>query len=66
MTQAVVSFGTYLNRIFEFKEKVFLTPNLFTKSANFGQSKSSKGISFDKETLLACLNYLIDNSYVIF
>ena len=56
----------FVNRIFEFKEKVFLTPNLFPKKAYFGQSKSSKDISFDKETLLACLNYLIDNSYVIY
>ena len=56
----------FVNRIFEFKEKVFLTHNLFTKKAYFGQSNSSKGISFDKETLLACLNYLIDNSYVIY
>ena len=64
--QLKLNLEKFVNRIFEFKEKVFLTPNLFTKKAYFGQSKSSKGISFDKEILLACLNYLIDNSYFIY
>jgi hypothetical protein len=55
----------FVDRIFEFKEKKFITPNLFTKRAYFGDSINSKHISFDRDKLLLCINYLIDNAYVI-
>ena len=57
----------FVNRIFEFKEKNFIFPNLYTKRAYFGDavSSNSKNIAFDKEKLLSCLNYLIDNAYIV-
>ena len=55
----------FVNRIFEFKEKAFITPNLYTKRGYFGDSMNSKNISFSKEKLLLCINYLIDNAYII-
>ena len=57
----------FINRIFEFKEKNFIFPNLYTKRAYFGDASSSnsKNIAFDKEKLLSCLNYLIDNAYIV-
>ena len=39
--QLKLNLEKFVNRIFEFEEKLFLTHNLFTKRAYFGQSKSS-------------------------
>jgi hypothetical protein len=55
----------FVTRIFEFKEKAFITPNLYTKKGYFGDSMTSKNISFSKEKFLLCINYLIDNAYII-
>ena len=38
---------------------------MFTKRAYFGNSSNGKNISFDVDKLLLCINYLIDNAYVI-
>ena len=55
----------FVHRIFEFKENEFIVPNLFTKRGYFTNCSSNK-IKFSKETLLECLNYLINNSYVTY
>ena len=55
----------FVKRTFNFKEKKYIIPNLFTKRAYFGNSSNGKNISFDVDKLLLCMNYLIDNAYVI-
>ena len=55
----------FVNRIFEFKDKLYIIPNLYTKKAYFSNNKG-KSVGFNKEDLLNCLYYLIDNSYVIY
>jgi hypothetical protein len=54
----------FINRVFEFKDKPFIIPNMFTKKAYFSQGRSSNKISFSKDELIECVNYLIDNSFV--
>ena len=60
--------NNFLNRIFDIKSKCFVVCNLFSKCAYFSDSNSiSKScIKFTLESLLECLNYLIDNAYIIF
>ena len=55
----------FVDRVFNFKDKEFIIPNLYTKKAYFSNSnvKSSK-VCFSKDDILECLFYLIDNSYV--
>ena len=50
------------------KVKCFVVCNLFSKCVYFSDSNSiSKScIKFTPESLLECLNYLIDNAYIIF
>ena len=60
--------NNFLNRIFDIKSKCFIVCNLFSKCVYFSDSNSiSKScIKFTLESLLECLNYLIDNAYIIF
>ena len=60
--------NNFLNRIFDIKSKCFVVCNLFSKCVYFSDSSSiSKScIKFTLESLLECLNYLIDNAYIIF
>ena len=55
----------FVNRIFEFKDKDYIIPNLYTKKAYFSNAKG-RNVGFNKDDLLNCLYYLIDNSYVIY
>ena len=59
--------NNFLNRIFDIKSKCFVVCNLFSKFVYFSDSNSiSKScIKFTLESLLECLNYLIDNAYII-
>ena len=56
----------FVIRVFEFKDKQFIIPNIQTKKAYFSQGKCSNKICFSKEELIECLNYLIDNSFVTY
>ena len=60
--------NNFSNRIFDIKSKCFVICNLFSKCIHFSDSDSiSKScIKFTLESLLECLNYLIDNAYIIF
>ena len=56
----------FINRVFDFKDKPFITPNIYTKKAYFSLGRSSNKISFSKDGLIECLNYLIDNAYITY
>ena len=56
----------FITRVFDFKQKPFIIPNMYTKKAYFSEGRSSNKVSFSKEGLIECLNYLIDNSFVIY
>ena len=51
--------------MFSFKEKLYIIPNLSTKKAYFSNNKCHKKVGFNKDGLLECLYYLIDNSYIV-
>ena len=55
----------FVERIFEFKEKLYIIPNIFTKKAYFSNNINVNKVHFSKETLLECLDYLIENSIKI-
>ena len=56
----------FVERIFGFKNKTFIIPNLYTKRAYFSNCRpGGKKISFNKDELLECIDFLIDNSYVV-
>ena len=57
----------FVERVFAFKDKDYITPNLHTKKAYFSTSSCrDKRVCFSKDDLLECLFYLIDNSYVVY
>ena len=60
--------NNFLNRIFDIKSKCFVVCNLFSKCVYFSDSDSiSKScVTFTIESLLECLDYLIDNAFIIF
>ena len=55
----------FVDRIFDFKNKTYIIPNEYKKTAYFSDSDNSKK-GFSKETFLECLYYLIDNAYIDF
>ena len=65
-TQFKANLLKFINRVFGFKEKPFIIPNIYTKRAYFSQGRSSNKTSFSKDELIECVNYLIDNSFVIY
>ena len=65
-TQLKANLLKFINRVFGFKEKPFIIPNIYTKRAYFSQGRSSNKTSFSKDELIECVNYLIDNSFVIY
>ena len=65
-TQLKANLLKFINRVFGFKEKPFIIPNIYTKRAYFSQGRSSNKTSFNKDELIECVNYLIDNSFVIY
>lgn len=54
----------FVDRVFDFKDKQFIIPNTYTKRGYFS-SQDNKREGFDKDSLLTCLYYLIDNAYVV-
>ena len=52
--------------MFGFKDKLFLVPNMYTKKAYFSNVDNRSKVSFTKESLIDCLIYLIDNSFVVY
>ena len=59
--------SSFVERVFTFKDKEFIVPNLYTKKAYFTSINCKhKKVCFSKEDLLECLFYLIDNSYVVY
>ena len=56
----------FIERVFDFKDKSFIIPYMYTKKAYFSDNSSQSKVQFSKETLLEYLNYLIDNSYVTY
>jgi hypothetical protein len=47
------------------KKRLLLLQICIPKKGYFGDSMNSKNISFSEEKLLLCINYLIDNAYII-
>ena len=58
----------FVNKVFTFKDKQYIIPNLFTKKAYFSNcsTRGNNKVCFSKDDLLECLFYLIDNSYVVY
>ena len=56
----------FVKRVFQFKDKEYIIPNLYTKKAYFSNSFKDKKVCFSKDDILECLFYLIDNSFVHF
>ena len=58
----------FVNRIFSIKDKKYIVCNLYNKCAYFSDSDSISRsyIKFSKSSLIECINYLIDNAFVIF
>ena len=54
----------FVEHVFDFKNKQFIIPNVFTKKAYFSNNKCKNKPSFSKDELIECLFYLIDNSYI--
>ena len=54
----------FVERVFDFKDKSFIVPNLYKKKAYFSDCSSKSKVQFSKDSLLECINYLIDNSFV--
>ena len=55
----------FVERVFEIKEKQFIVPNCKNKRAFFSDSNDKSRSGFTKDSLINCLFYLIDNSYVV-
>ena len=56
----------FVERVFDFKDKSDIIPNLYTKKAYFSDNVSKSKVQFSKDMLLECLNYLKDSSYVTY
>ena len=56
----------FVERVFSFKEKSYIIPNLYTKKAYFSNAFSASKVMFSKDTLLECIDYLIDNSFIVY
>ena len=56
----------FVERVFDFKDKSYIIPNIYTNKAYFSDNVSKSKVQFSKDTLLECLTYLIDNSYVTY
>ena len=60
----------FVDRIFDIKNKKYIVCNLYTKYAYFSDSVSTNSnrnyIKFTKSSFIECINYLIDNAFVIF
>ena len=57
----------FVERVFAFKDKEYIIPNLYTRKAYFSISScKDKKVCFSKDAILECLFYLIDNSFVIY
>ena len=57
----------FVERVFTFKDKEYIVPNLYTRKAYFSTSScKDKKVCFSKDDILECLFYLIDNSFVIY
>jgi hypothetical protein len=54
----------FVKRVFEFKEKSYIVPNLFTKKGYFTSSLSNSKVQFSNDTL--CIYFLIDNKHVTY
>ena len=65
-TQLKDNLRIFVERVFDFKDKSYIIPNLYTKKAYFSDNVSKSKVQFSKDKLLECLNYLIDNSYVTY
>ena len=55
---------SFVDRVFDFKDKPFLIPNLYTKKAYWSDNVSNN-VYFSRESLIECIEFLIDNSYVL-
>ena len=58
----------FVERIFSIKDKKYMVCNLFNKCAYFSDSDNipKSYIVFNKSNLVECINYLIDNAFVVF
>ena len=58
----------FVELIFVIKDKKYMVCNLFNKCAYFSNSDNipKSYIVFDKSNLVECINYLIDNAFVVF
>ena len=63
--QLIDNLTKFVEWVFDFKNKQFILPNLYTSKAYFSDQRA-KTISFNKFELIECLKFLVDNSYVYF
>ena len=66
--QLKVNLSNFVNRIFDIKDKFYIVCNLYNKCPYFSDSNnvSKSNIVFTKSSLIECLHFLIDNSFVVF
>jgi hypothetical protein len=66
--QLKVNLSNFVNRIFDIKDKKYIVCNLYNKCAYLSDSDniSRSHIRFTKSSLIECINFLIDNSYIMF
>ena len=54
----------FMNKIFDYKGKKYITAS--NKNAYFSLTKSKKLLSFTKYQLIKHIEFIIDNSYIVF
>ena len=66
--QLMCNLRQFVERIFSIKDKKYMVCNLFNKCAYFSDSDNipKSYIVFNKSNLVECINYLIDNAFVVF
>ena len=56
----------FIEKIFSCVDKRFVTCSAKSKTAYYSKSKSTHNASFDKESLIKAIEFIIDNNYVTF
>ena len=56
----------FIDKIFSCIDKQFVTCSTKSDTAYYSQSKSTRNVSFDKDSLVKAIEFIIDSSYVSF
>ena len=56
----------FIEKIFSCVDKQFVTCSQKSKTAYYSKSKSTHNLSFDKDSLIKAIEFIVDNSYVTF